>query len=146
MYSKCISMCTCLGEITLSFQNSNKGYCRLSIPEISVCHHFLSGNSIIWPPCFYSYVTIHHVTSYPLFHQMITQSKNETNQHGQLIHKSIKKRIFQAFISVSGSSSAEQGSTDTNACWKMLWILSLFGKNPFLDGFLSLFVDSHRDA
>ena len=56
--------------------------------------------------------------------------------NGWLIHISIKKCVFQAFTTVVGRSSAEEGCTDTNTYWKTLWILSLLRKESLLDGFL----------
>ena len=65
-------------------------------------------------------------------------------------HKSVKKHRFRAFTAVSGRSSADEGWTDTNAYWKILWILWLLGKeSSWIDFFAVSFVvdiESRRDA
>ena len=49
---------------------------------------------------------------------------------------SVTKCFFEAFTAVSGSSSAEEGCTDTNFILKILWSPSLLRKESLLDGFL----------
>ncbi len=39
---------------------------------------------------------------------------------GLFVFNFIKKRLFQVFTSVSGSSSAEEGCTDSDAYWETL--------------------------
>ena len=48
--------------------------------------------------------------------------KEKKKKKGRLVSNSTKKRLFQAFTAVSGSSSAGEGCTDTNAYLKTLRI------------------------
>ena len=64
------------------------------------------------------------------------QTKKEKINNGWLKHNSVKKHLFQVFMSVSGCSSAEKDWTDNSANWKTLRILLIVKKESLLDGLL----------
>ena len=65
-----------------------------------------------------------YIIALKMFHQVRRSQEGggggegEKINNGWLFYNSVKKRFFQAFTTVSGSSSAEGGWTDINANWK----------------------------
>ena len=73
---------------------------------------------------------------YKIVIKIFPSSQTDTEAKGgkltmALAIATVKKHLFQAYTAVSGSSSAEEGCTDTNAYWEAL-LLRKAAQTPML--------------